>query len=114
MEDSLGTEIGFVPQFRDYDRATGGIVKAIYQCVVEPLQWGGLNASVPGDLGDELYDCQDEISICGHLKHPGDTIGIPDVTIPVSVLIEEWGWLVELVGHRDLLMVTSATCIGRR
>jgi len=112
VEEGLGAEVRFVPQLGDHHGSSGRTIEALEDRVVESFQWSGPDAGIPNDLGDKPHDGHDDIRVHRHLEHPGDAVRAQDVTIPIGLLVEQWGWLVGRVGHRelDVLQVGSIEC----
>ena len=107
MKEGLGAEVGLVFELWDHYWTTGRTVETFDHGVVESLQRSGLYVGMPNDIGDELHDNRDDVRICGPIEHPGYALRVQHVALPVRLLVEPHGWVVERTGHSQLGMVAT-------
>ena len=62
---------------------------------------------MPDDIGNEPRDDHADVHVHWHLEHPGDAVRVQHIATPVSLLIEEQGWLVGWTGHGQLGLITE-------
>ena len=65
---------------------------------------------MPNYIGNESHDSHNNVRVQRHFEHPGDTIRVQHIPIPISLLIEEWGWMI-LADHEQLDMITGVASI---
>ena len=91
MKNGLGTEVGLVPVSREDNRGDGSLIEAFEESVVHLLERDKLYTRMPNNLGYESSDSLDCILLDRLFQHPGDTIGVYRVTVPIRVsVLEEW------------------------
>jgi hypothetical protein len=110
MEEGLGAEISLVPEFGDNHRASARTIETFKHRVVEPFQRSGPDTGVPDYLGNEPHDGHDDVRIHRHLEHPGDTVRVELIAMPIGVLIEERGWLIR-AGHEQLDVIPDVASV---
>ena len=62
---------------------------------------------MPDNFGDELHDGEDDVSVHRHIKHPGDTVRVQHVAMPISLLIKQRSLSISGAGHCELDVVVD-------
>ena len=66
---------------------------------------------MPNYFWNEPQDNHDGIHVFGHFEHPGDTVRIQHVAIPIGLLVEEWARFVGFAGHGQLDMAEGVVIL---
>jgi len=68
---------------------------------------------VPNDIGNESHDSHDNVRVHRHFEHPGDTLRVQHIAVPIDLLVEERGWLIGWASYGELDAITGVACVER-
>ena len=65
---------------------------------------------MPNNLRDEPHDSHNYVRVHRHLEHPGDTVRVQHIALPISLLIEEWRRVIR-AGHEQLDVIADVASV---